>query len=279
MDYIGCTYNAQQGFLEMLCAYRSNIPEENLFRVMASHKLFELQGERTRGYSRPAFLNHRDANTLVKSGKYTSMFISKYCREGDFVVDNRRRELTPLILLLQRVLTGIEYIITGEYMMLYSLDRGHTDANVVILTNSPYETAIRLGACYDRRDTTDIYLEHYDNLIRVCSYGPCLMDTRNTLLGRDDCLVYLDSDDMYATVSWYLRGSDIYSQYSKLKLVPLCLDTRVWNKVCITSVYAWKRPDKVWFEDDKSSNLRQGYVCDLAHQSTIASTASSRVFV
>lgn len=256
MDYFACDVESQKGLVTMLYRFKTPVPEQRLFNVMSTHKLCELQGN-TSECSR-LFLDGDDANYLARTGKYTSKVLSTYCQEHVLILDNTQCDPTPLLLELQSMLENSGYfIITGEYMMNYSLGRGHTEENIAIIATHPRTIAKLLGNDHKGDDYVDLYMDGYTNLIRL--YKDKGMFSRKTLTNRDDCLVCIDERKIFCTASWHLRGEHIYQDYCKSKQLPLYLDTRVWNELRESSKWTWARRNDVRLEYHKPIILETDY--------------------
>lgn len=234
LDYFGCSLGAYQDLVKRL----ENIPQnpgDRMMRAMAFKRL-EKVPNLTIPYVQTT-LTERDTSALVRSGLYTSKFLSEFADHDCLVLaDWKIPPDTPLLREVKSRLKGQDYDLTGEYMMAHSLGLDTSKLTLVIFTNI-LRASKHLGFESTSKHAEARLRCNLSNLIRLYDKGT-ISNARELYFGLPETQVLVSSEgDVYAAPAWHMYNKFMYQEYLELKAVPLPLNT-----------YQWCKTDK-YFED------------------------------
>lgn len=224
LDYFGCPSEAYSDLLR-----RIRIPPPNsgdcLMRCIALKKLTE------RGMDTSdclyQYIDKDHAALLVESGMYTSKFVSEYVRDDcPVLADWKMPPDTPLLKHIHFTLDGLEYSLSGEYMMAHAIGL-ETRKLSLMLFGDLMLISKRLGitSCIFSNQPVEGRLRvSLGNPIRIIHQGEC------EYFGSPEAQVIVRGDLVYATPGWHIYEKLIFREYLLLKKVPLPLNVYSWSR-------------------------------------------------
>lgn len=233
LDYFGCSSDNYTDLYHRIKKEPINAGD-CLMRCVALKKIIESQPKLAIAKNVCTFVNQEHATLLVRSGSYSSKFISEYVEDNCPVLADWKMSVdTPLLERIHSKLKGVEYAISGEYMMAHALGLD-TSKLVLVLFGSVKEICQRLdikesNLQFSTQMQTNLRIS-LGNPIRIYGGSHLLKVTIGRHFGSPETQVMVWDGRTYATPGWHLYDKFVYREYQLLKRVPLPLNVYSWSR-------------------------------------------------